>query len=577
MTEPQAVNQQVDQQMVVHLFAPTDGPRAGDAYQALRELWLGCRQIFLMREPIPGIELPHQLPADYRDLLSAAETGEEAALAAQERTDADCQAVLRRHHDVLNLSLVIAPPETAPGPASGHSWWQDLDSQWSFLSRRLAGDLLGEARIYLAKSASPPGLHLDRLLPPPARIEHWQHDRLAVDDRPALWEAVPWTDGRAMRRFVLAFRDDEQEERSASAWAWSDGGTAIPPLARYLLHAARLRYEYLVWRRDVRTHEFAAEIREEVSRLRDLQAERRGHDPEVAEILDARARDARLMASDLSELRKAVEVAAHNMRLAVQGAGPLAPAGPFADDRDLAASFLERLDDELWYLNVAAERAADGGTATPRGPRSAAGPPASRPAQRADEDTANLAASGGIEKNVFVAYGRDQQAAGALFGFLEALGLYPLDWETLVTATGNSAPYLRDVIMQGIAMAQAAIVLLTPDDIVRLHSDLGLPDDDEHEARPGMQARPNVILELGMALATYADRTIVLIAGKHRPMADLGGLNYIRLTPGEGCLDKIVRRLRTARCAVNDEMPDLAARAWFGSLAAYDRSPPAGD
>jgi hypothetical protein len=48
---------------------------------------------------------------------------------------------------------------------------------------------------------------------------------------------------------------------------------------------------------------------------------------------------------------------------------------------------------------------------------------------------------------------------------------------------------------------------------------------------------------LGMALATYADRTIVLVADKRRPMADLGGLNYVQLTDADECLDKIRRRL----------------------------------
>jgi predicted nucleotide-binding protein len=175
---------------------------------------------------------------------------------------------------------------------------------------------------------------------------------------------------------------------------------------------------------------------------------------------------------------------------------------------------------------------------------------------------------------VFVVHGRDEQAASALFGFLKALGLHPLGWETLVEATGTATPYLRDVILQGIAMAQAAVVLMTPDDTVWLHPQLHASHEDEHELLPAMQARPNVILELGMALATYADRTVVLVAGKHRPMADLGGLNYIRLTDSGECLDKVRRRLRTAGCQVDREDAGWRARAWFSALAAYTRKPP---
>jgi hypothetical protein len=211
----------LDQQLVVHLFAPAMGPRAETAYGALRELWLGCRQFFLMREPIPGIGLPHQLPAEHHDLPGLAETGAEAALAAQERPDADCQAILRRHRDVLNLSVVLARPAGAAAPGLGHSWWQDLDSQWSYLSDRLTGDLLGEARIYLARSAAPPGPPLDEALPAAARIGYWQRGRAAVNGGLALWEALPWDDGRALRRLVLAFAADDDADRLASAWAWS--------------------------------------------------------------------------------------------------------------------------------------------------------------------------------------------------------------------------------------------------------------------------------------------------------------------------------------------------------------------
>lgn len=572
MSDLAAAQRIVDQQIVVHLFAPATGPRAEPAYAALRELWLGCRQLFLMREPIPGTGLSHQLPATYRELPGAAESGAEAALAAQERPDADCQAILRRHHDVLNLSLVLAQPEGAGPPGSGHSWWQDLDSQWSFLSERLTPGLLGEALVYLARSAEPPGQHLDGLLPSPARIMYWQPDRAAAEGRLALWEALPWADDRARRRLVLAFGDDADAHHSASAWAWSDGGTAIPPLARYLLHAAKLRQLYRDWQRDDDTHQLAAAVQARVARLREGSPEQPA-DSSVADWLHRKAGEARLRAADLRELRKAVEIAGHNMELVVSSPGLLASAGPFADDQNLASWFLGRLDDEISYLGIAADRAAYSVDLLAGGERLSAGV-ATRPARV----TPGQAPGPGpalppdeIARNVFVVHGRDEQARAALFGFLEALGLRPLGWETLVAATGSASPYLRDVILQGISMAQAAVVLMTPDDIVRLHPDLRGPDEDDHEGRAAMQARPNVIMELGMALATYADRTIVLFAGRHRPMADLGGLNYIRLHSGEECMEKIIRRLQTARCQVRAGTPDWRARAWFSGLSAYSR------
>jgi predicted nucleotide-binding protein len=566
-----------DQQLVVHLFAPAAGPGAEAAYDALRELWLGCRQVFLMRDPVPGTGLSHQLPATYRELPSAAASGAEAALAAQERPDADCQAILRRHHDALNLSLVLGHPAGTAPPGSGHSCWQDLDSQWSFLSGRLTDNLTGQARVYLARSAVPPGPHLDELLPAPARITQWGRDRASAEGGLALWEALPWADGRARRQLVLAFGEDADAHHAASAWAWSNGGTAIPPLARYLLHAARLRQLYRSGQRAGDTRELAATIQAQVASLREA-APAQLADGVLAGQLHRKASEARLRAADLRELRKAVEIARHNMELVVSSPGLLAPAAPFADDKNLASWFLDRLDDEVSYLGIAADRAAYSVDLL-------AGPPA---AQASGRTHAPAAVTSGtrpgrpagpalgpdeIARNVFVVHGRDEQARAALFGFLGALGLKPLGWETLVSATDSTSPYLRDVIIQGIAMAQAAVVLMTPDDIVRLHPDLQDPDGDDPGERAAMQARPNVIMELGMALATYADRTIVLFAGRHRPMADLGGLNYIRLHPGEECLEKIIRRLQTARCEVREDAPDWRARAWFSDLAAYTRQP----
>lgn len=537
----------VDQQLVVHLFASAEGPEAEveAAYTALRELWLGCRQLFLMREPIAGIGLPQQLPRTYRELASgtAFSADEEVALAAQERPDADCQAILRLHRKVLNLSVVLAAPEAAAPPASGHSWWQDLDSQWSFLSERASAALLGEARIYLARSAVPPGEQLDDLLPGAARISYWERDRAAIEGPLALWEALPWTDDRAVRRLVLAFGTEDEAHQLASVWAWSRGDTAIPPLARYLLHAAKVRAWYREWRREA---------------------------GDLARAAVASPAQAHRRLAGLRTLRKATEIAEHNMGLIVSSAGLLTPEGPFADDQNLAHWFQTQLDDDLAYLTIAADQAAPNGLAAMPArvyPARSIGHPASRLA------ASEPPAADDITRNVFVVHGRDEQARQALFGFLETLGLRPLGWETLVEACGTASPYLRDVIMQGIGMAQAAVVLMTPDDTVSLHRDLHGPDEDSYETLPAMQARPNVILELGMALATYAERTVVLFAGKHRPMGDLGGLNYVRLTDGDECLDKIMRRLKTAGCELSPDGAEQRTTRWFNELAAYSRRP----
>ena len=279
------------------------------------------------------------------------------------------------------------------------------------------------------------------------------------------------------------------------------------------------------------------------------------------------------MAADLRELRQGADIAGFNMSQVINSAELLTPQGPFADDRHFAQNFLVRLDDELRYLDIAADRAAEA-TDLVSGREAERAPAADHAAYPSVPATVGVSADD-ITKNVFVVHGRDEQARVALFGFLQALGLHPLGWETLVAATGSSSPYLRDVIMQGIAMAQAAVVLMTPDDVVRLHPDLHQADEDSYETVETMQARPNVILELGMALATYADRTIVLYAGRHRPMADLNGLNYVALNGSGECLDKVTSRAQDGQCCrLGDAPPGRNARARFRDLASYRRRPP---
>ncbi len=146
----------------------------------------------------------------------------------------------------------------------------------------------------------------------------------------------------------------EDVHEQASALVWSHGGTAIPSLARYLLHAAKLRFLFRVWQRDATTHELTALIRSQVAGIREARLGRQS-DKGLAEELRRRAAEARLMAVDLRELRQGVDIAGYNMAQLVSSAELLTPQGPFADDRNLAQTFLARLDDELRYLDIAAE------------------------------------------------------------------------------------------------------------------------------------------------------------------------------------------------------------------------------
>ena len=88
-----------------------------------------------------------------------------------------------------------------------------------------------------------------------------------------------------------------------------------------------------------------------------------------------------------------------------------------------------------------------------------------------------------------------------------------------------------------------------------------------------MQARPNVLLELGMALAAKPEETLVLVAGEQRPVTDLGGMSYIRLTGDPDCRSRIADRLKGAGCLVNATGTDWLKTGDFASLAAQHRKP----
>jgi predicted nucleotide-binding protein len=551
----------LDQQFVAHIFAPAEGPGAADAHGALTQIWEGCRLMFGMTQPVPEFSLPQGMPT-----YEAITVGGESALATQERPRANCQAIVRLHHDVLNLSVGIALPDAT----GDQPWWPTLDFQWNMLVAGHARHLLGEARLYLAEVEAEAGIRdaspalytsLSPLLPAGATGPSGPSAGVAAFPGTALWETSTQPDDRALRRFLLPFTPDA--DPVASAWAWSRGDLAIPPLARYLLHAAKLRYELRVLHSGGKARRM---LLSDLGSLADeFQAGRPG-DPEKEAQLGLLRRGADLLHTELRILRRTVEIATDNLGQALDLTSLLAQGTPFADDVSLGSHLLKQLDDEIDYLGLAAERAdlLAGG----RRPGSLAEPVT----QDQPSAQAEPASDPGSRRNVFVVYGRDDQARRAVFHFLRALDLRPLEWEALVRGTGNTAPFLREVVLQGIELAPAVVVLMTPEDVVHLHPDLHEEREKETEVKNTLQARPNVLLELGMALAAKPEGTVVLMVGDHRPVTDLGGINFITLEDTVACRVKIAGRLKQAGCAVDDGGNDWLRAGDFGSLAAVHRT-----
>jgi Predicted nucleotide-binding protein containing TIR-like domain len=157
-------------------------------------------------------------------------------------------------------------------------------------------------------------------------------------------------------------------------------------------------------------------------------------------------------------------------------------------------------------------------------------------------------------RKVFVVHGRNREARAAMFTFLRAIGLGPIEWSEAVRLTGEASPYIGHVLDAAFSAAQAIVVLLTPDD----------------ETIPLAQARPNVLFEAGMAMGRDPKRTVLVELGQLRPFSDVVGRHAVRMNGSAERRKELAQRLETAGCAVN-----LTGEDWL-SAGDFTAPPPPG-
>ena len=161
-------------------------------------------------------------------------------------------------------------------------------------------------------------------------------------------------------------------------------------------------------------------------------------------------------------------------------------------------------------------------------------------------------------RNVFVVHGRNNVAREAMCEFLRAIKLWPLEWSEVIQATGKPMPYIGEILETAFALAQATLVLITPDDEVRLRKELLLDSDPDYETNLTGQAGPNVLYEAGMAMGMSPDRTVLVELGTLRPFTDVAGLHVIRLNNSPGRRKELAQRLISAGCPAN-----LDGNGWY--------------
>ncbi|WP_239341582.1 CATRA conflict system CASPASE/TPR repeat-associated protein [Frankia sp. CiP3] len=365
-------------ELAVHVFAPTGGPHAEDLYVYLRHLWQGCRDQFGMKSSIITLGVPPNPPQQHQPDATRVQAG----LAAQRHTGSGVfQSLLRREHDVLCLSVMLAPPPEAGVP------WTELSRMWVQVSEPVPDGLLGTAELHLARLADPEqgrveptatlGAACRELLPAPAPHPDFDTRGTATAGGFAVWEADCEEEARLRRRIVVVAAHDRDAELSSWTWTWTRGGAhglTVTPFAKYLMHAAKLRYHLRVWAGGAPVRALRRDADRAVAGAAGLLDDSR-QDAASASPHDAgqclavlRREEYRLAtaAADLREMRRSVEVATANMagyacpapsRDAQPGAG--GDRGLFADDRGLASWFASQLDDDHFYLATALDRVRD--------------------------------------------------------------------------------------------------------------------------------------------------------------------------------------------------------------------------
>ena len=167
-------------------------------------------------------------------------------------------------------------------------------------------------------------------------------------------------------------------------------------------------------------------------------------------------------------------------------------------------------------------------------------------------------------KSVFVVYGRNIDAYREMKKFLAHIGVVEESFEQV--ANKQSAPYVTEIIIQGIQLASAVIVMFTPDELAVLHE-----SSDASGSKTGIfresrwQARPNVIFEAGIAFGLKRNRTVLVALGRDvAGFSDIGGVHIVHLDSDAG---KVSLRERLQSLLGN--LPSLKAD-WHKTPASGD-------
>ncbi|CAO5152998.1 conserved hypothetical protein [Frankia sp. AiPs1] len=339
--------------LLTYLWLLPEATAGGAGWEQTTRLWRRIRRDLRLTTAIPGLHVPVDLPANaFSDAsaLVAAAGGDQPGV---------WQALARVEHDVLCFAVMQAPADQP------ELRWPELEATWLAVLHPPDGAdavddiIVGEARLLLG--LSPPGCTDDEMaslvqaeLRSPTPLA-WRSQVTELASRIRLWEVtVSAPDDRTLRRFVVLGPQDEEVRVDRLVWT-STGDGDLTGLARFLLHAAKLRHQLRVFAGGRQLRQFRTDVDRRIDRILDG-----GRD------LARLHQDLVIGATTLSRLgrmRQSVEIIDGNMRRNLAQAGLLGvagePDGPIGDDLHLAEWFRQRLDDEFAELAELTSRAAE--------------------------------------------------------------------------------------------------------------------------------------------------------------------------------------------------------------------------
>lgn len=338
----------IEQEFVGHVFAPIDGPQSGPALDQLATLWSRLQGEMGIDRAIPGVQLPTSFPGPSL-------TRADRPLAVSEDPRGSHQMILRRNHDVLVLSLVLSsPPSAGHGGSGGPAvpGWAEFGRWWRQLVSGRVSAMLGVVSTFQAITLD--GLSpladwgraaVDLLPPGDGDTVDWWSGGAKVGPGLAMWDVNGGA--RIPERRLVVLAGPGGDER-LSAFTWRSGRVDLPRLARYLLHAARLRHQADVRGDGSALIDLRARIEETVTRVGAALSEAGDIGPEMTALLadEAILSNTRV---DLRLMRDVVAVESANLALALHP--------PLSTDEQLGRWLAEQLIDDTHMLDATALRA----------------------------------------------------------------------------------------------------------------------------------------------------------------------------------------------------------------------------